>query len=80
MSPNTPLNGCEIKCTFLLCLIYKNSYVLGPVFELFELLFVMINQKLDFGFSESLFTIKIDVFALLQVYILTVVFFHESNH
>ena len=40
----------------------------------------MINQKLDFGFSESLFTIKIDVFPLLQAFILTVVFFHENNH
>ena len=31
----------------------------------------MINQKLDFGFSESLFTIKIDVFPLLQAFIIT---------
>ena len=71
MSPSTPLNGCEIKCTFLLCLIYKNSYVLSKFIEcirnvrigsffnalcnnaVFELLFVMVNQKLDFGCSRS---------------------------
>ena len=29
---------------------------------------------------SRLFTIKIDVFALLQVFIPTVVFFHESNY
>ena len=28
MNPSTPLNGCEINCTFLLCLIYNSSYVL----------------------------------------------------
>ena len=48
---------------------------------LFEFLFVMLNQKLDFIFFESFFfTIKIDVFSVLQVLIPTVVFFHESNY
>ena len=31
---------------------------------LFEFLFVMLNQKLDFSFSESLFTRKFYVFLL----------------
>ena len=31
MSPSTPLNGCDINVCFLLCLIYKSSYVLRPV-------------------------------------------------
>ena len=31
---------------------------------LFEFLFVMLNQKLDFSSLSRLFTIKIDVFAL----------------
>ena len=57
---------------------YLNYFL--SYYAVFELLFVMINQKLDFGFSGSLFTIKIDVFPLLQAFILTVVFFHESNH
>ena len=73
MNPSTPLNGCEINVRFLLCLIYKSSYVLrsvsvhwmyqnvriGSFFyvllnnALFEFLFVMLNQKLDFSFFES---------------------------
>ena len=51
----------------------------------------VIMQYLNYLLSRSIrnltvaslslsFTIKIDVFALLQVLILTVVFFHESNH
>ena len=31
MNPSTPLNGCEINVRFLLCLIYKSSYVLRSV-------------------------------------------------
>ena len=30
-NPSTPLNGCEINCTLLLCLKYKSSYVLRSV-------------------------------------------------
>ena len=72
INPSTPLNGCEINVRFLLCLIYKSSYVLRSVSvhwmyqnvlsgdlqctinnALFEFLFVILNQKLDFSFFES---------------------------
>ena len=46
---------------------YKNA--------LFEFLFVMLNQKLDFSFFESFIDNKIGVFPFLQVLIPTVVFF-----
>ena len=39
----------------------------------------MIDQKLAFGFSESFIYNKSDVFPLLQVLILTVVFFLEKG-
>ena len=40
----------------------------------------MLNQKLDFSFSESSIYNKSYFFSLLQVLIPTVVFLHESNY
>ena len=84
MSPSTPLNGCEINVRFLLCLIYKSSYVLRSVsvhwmyqnvriesFYNVQLIMHYLNsflscsiRNLTLASLSSLFTIKIDLFAL----------------
>ena len=58
----TCLNSLDVSEMFV-----SGAYAMRNVIvQYFELVFVMINQKLDFGFSKSLFTIKIDIFPLLQ--------------
>ena len=53
MISSTPLNGCEIKCTVLLCLIYKNSYVPRPV----QIHFFYVSEMFVSGASSMRYVI-----------------------